>query len=69
MPEAVQHYAEDKDMEKAIEIQQAIIETYRDDFSKYANQSELVRLQKVFDSVPLYFIEQLPRLLQEEQIE
>ncbi len=53
MPEAVQHYIEDKDMKKSIEIQQAIIETYRDDFSKYANQSELVRLQKVFDAAPL----------------
>lgn len=52
MPEAVQRYSETRDMAAVADVHAAIIETYRDDFAKYATQTELLRLHKVFDYVP-----------------
>lgn len=34
------------------EIHRSIIDTYRDDFHKYASQKDLLRLQKVFSQIP-----------------
>jgi len=52
MPEAVQRYVETGDFEDVIDVHSSIIETYRDDFAKYARGSDFLRLQKVFDYVP-----------------
>jgi len=52
MPEAVLRFIETQDMEQVAEAHASLVETYRDDFSKYATQSELLRLHKVFDFVP-----------------
>ena len=34
------------------EVQRSIVETYQDDFSKYASRAELVRLQRIFRQIP-----------------
>ncbi|MCK4765766.1 MAG: ATP-binding protein [Candidatus Aminicenantes bacterium] len=52
MPEAVQRYVETGDINEVIDVHSSIIETYRDDFAKYAKGAALLRLQKVFDYVP-----------------
>lgn len=52
MPEAVLAYHEEKDFSAVSEVQNSIIETYADDFSKYAKKSELARLQNIFRSIP-----------------
>jgi uncharacterized protein len=49
MPEAVQHYSRHDEIEGVIEIQNSIVQTYRDDFSKYARGTELVRLHRILD--------------------
>jgi uncharacterized protein len=49
MPEAVQTFVEGDDLSAAFEVQNAIVETYRDDFSKYATGSDLARLQRIMD--------------------
>ena len=53
MPEAVQRYLDTEDINQVFEVQTSIVETYRDDFSKYTTKNELLRVHKVFDHVPL----------------
>ena len=52
MPEAVQMYAESRSLSEVQEAQRSIIDTYRDDFAKYAGPGEWIRLQRVFDRIP-----------------
>lgn len=52
MPESILTYIQEKSLTGAREVHRSIIQTYRDDFSKYARQTELMRLQHVFDTLP-----------------
>ena len=52
MPEAVQTYIDTNDFNEVFDIQISILETYKDDFAKYAKQVDLLRLHKVFDYIP-----------------
>jgi len=52
MPEAVARFVETSSFEEVSEVQAAILETYRDDFAKYATKSALLRLHKILDYVP-----------------
>ncbi len=52
MPEAVESFALTGEIESADASQTSILNTWRDDFSKYATSAERSRLQKVFDYVP-----------------
>jgi predicted AAA+ superfamily ATPase len=52
MPEAVQQYVETGDFSEVMNVHSSIIETYRDDFAKYARGDDLLRLHRVFDYVP-----------------
>ena len=55
MPEAVLSFCESgQNPEDVNEIHRSIIDTYTDDFSKYARKKELVLLQKIFRSLPLH---------------
>lgn len=49
MPEAVQLHVDGEPMESIIDVQNSILQTYRDDFSKYATGRDLLRLQRVLD--------------------
>lgn len=52
MPEAIVEYIETGSLSEVQEVQRSIVETYQDDFSKYANRTELVRLQRIFGQIP-----------------
>ncbi|MFO7535654.1 MAG: AAA family ATPase [Kiritimatiellia bacterium] len=52
MPEAVLEFLESGSLSEVQEVQRSIVETYQDDFAKYAQQAELVRLQRVFGKIP-----------------
>lgn len=52
MPEVVAAYVATKSPVEVRRVQEAIIETYRDDFSKYAKHSQIHRVRRVFDYVP-----------------
>ncbi|RUM42221.1 MAG: AAA family ATPase [Desulfocapsa sp.] len=52
MPEAVQRYVDTKSFEQVSEVHASIVDTYRDDFAKYAQKSTLFNLHRVFDYVP-----------------
>lgn len=52
MPEAAALWLETGSFEEVRDIQRGIIDTYIDDFAKYAKKEELARLQKVFRSIP-----------------
>ncbi|MCU0644755.1 MAG: AAA family ATPase [bacterium] len=51
MPEAVLRYIQTNQLSEAISVHQSILETYKDDFSKYVRQEQLIRLHRVFDYV------------------
>lgn len=52
MPEAVQTYIDQKDLNACRLIQQSIVDTYRDDFGKYASQVQFKHLRKLFARIP-----------------
>ena len=52
MPEAMQTYLESKDLYQVQRVQNSILQTYRDDFGKYANVAQQKYLQTVYDKVP-----------------
>jgi len=52
MPEALQAFMDTSDFNSAVAVHQSILETYRDDFSKYARGAELEKLRRVFDVLP-----------------
>ena len=51
MPEAVKVYTETKDFIKVKQIQLSLLQTYRNDFSKYAGKVKQKYLEKVFYSI------------------
>ena len=52
MPEAILRYSQTNQFNQVTSAQQSIIETYQDDFAKYARQNQLLRLRRVFNFVP-----------------
>ncbi len=52
MPAVVQEYFSTHDIQKCKKIQRSILDTYIDDFAKYARKSKHKYLQSVFDSIP-----------------
>ncbi len=52
MPEAVLSYKENKSLTDVSNIHRSIVDTFQDDFSKYATQKDLLLLQKVFNFIP-----------------
>ena len=52
MPEAIDNYINNGNFEQVFDIQNSIIETFQDDFNKYASTNKLLRLCKVYSTVP-----------------
>ena len=52
MPEAVLVFAETGSLETVSPVHQRIIDTYEDDFAKYARRDDLALLQRVFRQIP-----------------
>ena len=52
MPEAVAAYASNRSFADVTPVHQSIVDTYQDDFAKYASAQVLLRLQRVFNHVP-----------------
>jgi predicted AAA+ superfamily ATPase len=52
MPEAVQDFIENRDWQAVRNIQNQILESYRNDFSKHAPKEILPRINMVWDCVP-----------------
>ena len=53
MPEAVNIYLDTKDINQSLHVHHSILDTYRDDFNKYASGQTLQRLQRVYNYVPV----------------
>jgi predicted AAA+ superfamily ATPase len=54
MPEAVACFADTGDFIQVASIQQAILNTYVEDFAKYARQKDLADLQRLFRNLPVH---------------
>jgi len=52
LPEAVQIFAETGQYVAAREIHQTILQTYKDDFGKYAQGAQLERIRRIFEILP-----------------
>lgn len=52
MPEAVQHFAEEKDFNAVREIQKRILAAYEQDFSKHAPAEIVPKIRMVWNSIP-----------------
>jgi predicted AAA+ superfamily ATPase len=52
MPEAVQKWIETGNLKTCMKIHQMLIETYRQDFAKYAKKRKREYVEMVFDSIP-----------------
>jgi uncharacterized protein len=54
MPEAILSYTQTNNLSEVSRIHQSIIQTYQDDFSKYANKKHWLRLAKIFQKTPQF---------------
>jgi uncharacterized protein len=54
MPEAVQRFSQTGDYDAVASVQRSILNTYIDDFAKYARQKDLAELQRLFRNLPLH---------------
>jgi len=52
MPEAVLHFSENRDFNEVREIQQRILNTYEQDFSKHAPNEIVPRIRMLWNSIP-----------------
>lgn len=52
MPEAVQALVETGSLQESVAVHGRILQTYEDDFAKYARQKDLVLIQEVFHKLP-----------------
>jgi predicted AAA+ superfamily ATPase len=52
MPEAVQKWIETGNFKACLKVHQLLIETYRQDFAKYAKKRKQEYVEMVFDSIP-----------------
>lgn len=52
MPEAVARWRETRDPRPCIEVHQALIDTYRQDFNKYAQKFQIKYLEILFNAIP-----------------
>lgn len=52
MPEAVQAYVETGSLGEVTAVHRSVVETYQDDFSKYASKKDLILMQSVFRQIP-----------------
>ena len=52
MPEAVKVYKQTKSLSEVSDVHREILDTYVDDFSKYARNKDLALLQRIFSSIP-----------------
>lgn len=52
MPEVVKYFANNKDVAEVRRIQNAILEGYKEDFSKYTESSNVAKITAVWDSIP-----------------
>lgn len=59
MPEVIVSHNETKSYLEASYVQDSLIETYKRDFYKYAQSSELIHLQTVFSAIPRMVSEQI----------
>ena len=53
MPEAVQNYINNKDIEQVRRIQKDILGAYERDFSKYSTPDEAIRVSEIWRSIPV----------------
>ena len=53
MPEAVRIYRDTRSLLEVDAVKQSILQTYRDDFNKYSPRANPVRLNRVFQRLPL----------------
>lgn len=52
MPEAVLEFVQTKSFVEVRRVQRSILQTYQDDFAKYATRSQVDRVRRVFNFVP-----------------
>ncbi|WP_367915040.1 ATP-binding protein [Leadbetterella sp. DM7] len=52
MPEVVLHFSQHRDWKKVRELQNDILKTYQNDFSKHAPQAIIPRINMVWESIP-----------------
>ena len=53
MPEVVDYYRQHKDYKVVRDIQNTIIATYKGDFGKHVRDRELIRINMIWDSIPV----------------
>ncbi len=53
MPEVVQNYRDNQDINAVRNIQKDILRAYERDFSKYTTKSEAIRLSEIWHSIPM----------------
>lgn len=61
MPEVVEHFRVNRDVVAVQRIQEAILKAYANDFSKYADPSESLKISNVWQSIPAQLSKELKK--------
>jgi uncharacterized protein len=59
MPEAVQRYADSRDLAAAIQVHRSIVGTYVDDFGKYVRGADIEKIRRIFEQLPLHLAQKV----------
>lgn len=63
MPEAVTEWLQSKDIKKVERVLRAILDGYRNDFSKYADATQAERINQVWQSIPSQFAKESKKFI------
>lgn len=63
MPEVVNDWVENQNVENINLIQEEILSNYRKDFSKYTDNTAAIRIRQIFDSLPAQFAKKNDKFL------
>ncbi|MDR1829286.1 MAG: ATP-binding protein [Candidatus Fibromonas sp.] len=66
MPRVVANYANEKDFERAREIQNGILKDYAADFSKHIKGANIPKVRMLFDSIPVHLAKEKKKFIYKE---
>jgi len=66
MPEAVKTYAETENFAAVRGVQEAILNNYKNDFSKHINAANIPKVNMLFDSIPLHLAREKKKFIYKE---
>jgi predicted AAA+ superfamily ATPase len=66
MPEVVQSFADDNDLQKVRKIQKRLLSDYENDFRKHISSSDIAKVRMLWDSIPIHLAREKKKFVYRE---